>query len=720
MIEQPMFVPNVQAVCVRGEGLFVIRDHQCDVFEGAVFETLAPLIDGHRTVEQILDAAAGLHEDEELLYALYLLQSKHCLRDVIQDKPTFTVRNHTATDEGPLLEYLKAFRFECAERGGLQVVLVDDYQDPVLDAYNRAALAESQPWVIVKPTGPILWLGPLFVPGKTGCHACLKTRLVHNHRVRAFLERKLGRPVRPSPDASPAHVALAAAMVANEMQRWAFTGAASLEGALLTYDCENGSLDRHLLTRRPQCIACGAPRASSLTNHSLVVSDGLGADIVGRDGGFRSSRAEDVLAALERHVSPLTGVVGYLQRLNTTNERIHVYVSGQNLAATSGSLRIFARTLRSRCSGKGLTDAQAKAGALCEAIERHAAAFQGTEEVRRATANELGAEAIMPNDCMLFSAEQFRVRDVRNVDADGFSWIPRELNPDEPLLWTPVYSLIDGKTRNAPTSYLYFHSEALVDPVGEETCLPDSNGNAAGRTYAEALLQAILELIERDAVALWWYPRTQVPAVDLESFECSFLDTCVSYHHEMGRELWVLDVTADLGVPTFVAVTRRMTGGERILMGFGAHVDARIAIQRAVAEANQILVAFENRFGATIPDRKDATTRWLRSATVAQETYLKPRSGEMRHARDYQPLADTISDALRYCCTMIQSAGMDLYGLDMTRDDIDLKVVKVICPGMRHFWSRLAPGRLYDVPVALERVARRQSEFDLNPTGMFL
>jgi oxazoline/thiazoline synthase len=31
-------------------------------------------------------------------------------------------------------------------------------------------------------------------------------------------------------------------------------------------------------------------------------------------------------------------------------------------------------------------------------------------------------------------------------------------------------------------------------------------------------------------------------------------------------------------------------------------------------------------------------------------------------------------------------------------------VVKVVVPGLRSFWARFAPGRLYDVPVRLGRL----------------
>jgi len=58
--------------------------------------------------------------------------------------------------------------------------------------------------------------------------------------------------------------------------------------------------------------------------------------------------------------------------------------------------------------------------------------------------------------------------------------------------------------------------------------------------------------------------------------------------------------------------------------------------------------------------------------------------------------------------------------LDQTRPEIGLPVVKVIVPGLRHFWTRFAPGRLYDAPVRLGWLERPLAETDLNPIPMFL
>jgi ribosomal protein S12 methylthiotransferase accessory factor len=39
---------------------------------------------------------------------------------------------------------------------------------------------------------------------------------------------------------------------------------------------------------------------------------------------------------------------------------------------------------------------------------------------------------------------------------------------------------------------------------------------------------------------------------------------------------------------------------------------------------------------------------------------------------------------------------------------------------MRHFWARLAPGRLYDIPVTIGRQSTSTGYDELNPFPMFL
>ena len=58
--------------------------------------------------------------------------------------------------------------------------------------------------------------------------------------------------------------------------------------------------------------------------------------------------------------------------------------------------------------------------------------------------------------------------------------------------------------------------------------------------------------------------------------------------------------------------------------------------------------------------------------------------------------------------------------LDQTRPDINMPVVKVVVPGLRHFWPRFAPGRLFEVPVELGRLTKPTPYDQLNPIPLFL
>src|SRR5262249_47401778 len=137
------------------------------------------------------------------------------------------------------------------------------------------------------------------------------------------------------------------------------------------------------------------------------------------------------------------------------------------------------------------------------------------------------------------------------------------------------------------TAFCYYEYPRRTD---QEYCAPCSNGNAAGNTIEEAILQGFLELVERDGVALWWYNRLRRPAVDLNSFDEPYLRRLSAFLKGRQRDLWVLDLMSDLQIPVFVALSRRTDGlRECILMGFGAHLDPRIAVLRAVTELNQML-----------------------------------------------------------------------------------------------------------------------------------
>ncbi|MEL6538453.1 MAG: YcaO-like family protein, partial [Bacteroidota bacterium] len=80
----------------------------------------------------------------------------------------------------------------------------------------------------------------------------------------------------------------------------------------------------------------------------------------------------------------------------------------------------------------------------------------------------------------------------------------------------------------------------------------------------------------------------------------------------------------------------------------------------------------------------------------------------------------TITDAVQCCISAAEEAGLETLVLDLTQPDICLPVAKVMVPGLRHFWRRTAPGRLYDVPVKMGWLDVPNQEDELNPLSIFI
>jgi oxazoline/thiazoline synthase len=590
----------------------------------------------------------------------------------------------------------------------LTVTVVNDYLEPRLAELNRRHLSDRTRWLLAQPSGIFPLVGPVFRPGKSACWVCLAERMKRNREVKALLDSGQARCLAVSPLARHIFGQSAIQLAAVEIAKAIATDFRTyLSDHIISLDLLGSTIVKHYVATRPQCPSCGRKKLRDPRRAPAPIELGAGGKVVMTSGGYRSVSPSDTVARFRRHVSPLTGVVSRLERTQADLPLNTNYHATHNFSGPAQTVNELRAGLSGGSFGKGSTAEQGEASALMEAIERYSGIFQGDEiRAKRRFTDFPSGEAIPPNKVLLFSDAQLRQGRESTPGQDEAEAIPELFDRSAAIEWSPVWSLRDARFKYLPTSLLYFFCR------GPAAFAADSNGCAAGNTLGEAMVQGFLELVERDAYAIWWYNRLQRPALDLGQFDDSYVRDLQRQLAEAGRRLWVLDVTSDLGIPTFVAVTHWMQNGrENIEFGSGAHFDTRIALLRALTELNQFLSLGLMGGGTGEKSSLDGDS----PLRLQDHPYLTPSGNSLVEPNLGSKFGhlDTREQAMA-CVSLAKQAGLDFLVLDQTRPDIEVPVVRVIVPGLRHFYRRFAPGRLYDVPVKLGLCDRPLEENELN------
>ena len=744
LVELPTLAPHLRAQVISDQQTLLVSESFNTLLHGGLHCDLLPLLDGGRGQTEIVAALESRHGAAEVRGAIaslaakgYVVSAEHAMQpsraahwSSLGATPRWVEqrlaesRVALAGDDGQLARRLEQSGARVvSDDPQLTVVVCDDYLEERLAEVNRCQLRARAPWMLVRPRGIEPLFGPVFRADREGpCWTCLASRLRNHREVHSFLRNVAGEQAAfRAFAAEPAVLEALHGLVAAEIVKWlVLDAAAPIHDRAIAMNVGTFASSQHRVMRRPQCADCGDEALHRPDRPPVPLQLQSSPKAHFSSGGARTVAPEATLAKYRHLVSPISGVVTWLKR--TTDESdawLHVHWAGSNLAVRSRSLSSLRRSLRSKSAGKGSTPQQSEASALCEALERYSGALHG-EEIRvrkRLIDFAQDDEAIHPNAAQLFSDAQLDDADRINAQGHPYNVVPPRLEGDAEIDWSPVWSLTQQRHRYLPTSALYGMS---AEQRGPADLIADSNGCAAGNTLEEAILQGFFELVERDAFAIWWYNELTLPGVNLESFGDAFLASAQDYYRRSERELWMLDLTSDIGIPAFVALSRRPDAKtEDIIYGAGAHTDPRIAALRAVCEVNQCLTWLPRPGGGQGRPMIDdpLALKWWRTARLADCRWLAPNpDAPLKQASHYPVIESTdMRDDVEHCRALVEAKGMEFLVLDQTRPDVGMPVVRVIVPGMRHFWARFAPGRLYEVPVSMGHRQRPLAEADLNP-----
>ncbi len=331
MIKEPAFKEHFHVEVIPPDTVYLLTEIGHTVLTGRLFALLAPLLDGYHTVKAIIDRLADQVTAAEVYYALMHMESKGYINEanVSLSGEVAAFWNLLGIDArlaqrrlehlcvackafgnvavAPFASELATFNLRSADTGQFGVVLTDDYLHEALATYNQAALALQRPWLLVKPVGTIIWIGPVFRPGKTGCWQCLAHRLRGNRDIEEFLGQATGRTAPfPLPRAAlPFTRQAALSLAAIETVKAIVLGEESpLEGCMVTMNLLSLETRLHILVRRPQCAQCG-DHQSSRECQPLVLQSVK--KTFTEDGGHRICLPEETAERYEHHIStPVT------------------------------------------------------------------------------------------------------------------------------------------------------------------------------------------------------------------------------------------------------------------------------------------------------------------------------------------------------------------------------------------------------------------------------
>ncbi|ADO69170.1 conserved uncharacterized protein [Stigmatella aurantiaca DW4/3-1] len=317
--------------------------------------------------------------------------------------------------------------------------------------------------------------------------------------------------------------------------------------------------------------------------------------------------------------------------------------------------------------GKGLDLASAQASGLMEAVENY------------------HAERIL-SPVKLASFQELRFTHALVDVASLPRTSARDFHPQLRLLWIEGHELLSGTSLWLPFELVHTNY-TLPFPPGSGTFLPSSNGLASGNHWLEAVCHGLCEVVERDAVTLWFLNGAEGRARSQLALETVADPGCrqvLARFEEAGLEVAAWDVTSDVGIPACLCALLEPEGSLQpvgSVFGMGCHPAREVALRRALTEAAQV------RLTAITGSRDDLRRRHY---ARARET---PWLAQLRAGMGTQPGCDfhevptwrgtSLEADLGWMLERLRGAGLtQVVAVDLTRPEFQIPVVRVVIPGL--------------------------------------
>ena len=362
--------------------------------------------------------------------------------------------------------------------------------------------------------------------------------------------------------------------------------------------------------------------------------------------------------------------------------------------------------------------------AIVESLERYSSCSWADEDLIWDTPAGLGDAAIGPDRWPACSPTELADPHCGLVPFDS----------RVPLRWVRGWSLTRGREVFVPAILVYL--KFPVHSPSERFTNTVSTGTAAHSDLREAVLGGLLEVIERDAIALTWLQRLRLPEIVVDP---AVLDPEVAEYHRVGTstELTVhlRDATTDYGIPILYAVQTSEADTELSqVVAATCDLDPQRALAKIYRELASLRIALRSH--ARSPRAQEVTGQDMTVVGGA----LADAAPSMRHVFDFllegprpsrwltdmgrpelRGIRESSDDSLDRVVSALERVGSEAVVVDLTTDEarqVGMHVVKTLVPeavplSFSHHARYLATPRLYEAPRAMGLKAH--DEAGINP-----
>jgi ribosomal protein S12 methylthiotransferase accessory factor len=249
------------------------------------------------------------------------------------------------------------------------------------------------------------------------------------------------------------------------------------------------------------------------------------------------------------------------------------------------------------------------------------------------------------------------------------------LSEQSRLRWVRAQSLFGPRQTWLPEACVRLDSTQLAMHRPLFHCT--SNGLASGNTMPEALLHALYELLEREAIV--YAAQGGAERITDQATVCGVSRELLDRFECADVRVRIADMSQATGVPCYEAVIWSRALPHRFA-GSGCHRDPDVALSRALTEAAQSRLTM---IAGTRDDILDLTYELVESCPVLREPNFSA-SGHLTPFIGGSIASDTFDDDLAAVLAVVEKlTPAGAFWVNLTHPAVGVPVARVVAPGLR-------------------------------------